>query len=136
VSSGVAFALVTMVAWGVWLILADFASEYTDPVVAAAITYAVSAVLAVGYVLATRTSVEVTRRAWGLSVAAGVTAAIGLVSLYVALSRGSTATVSTVSALYFVFAAVLGVALLGEPVTPTKAAGIGLAVVAIVLIQM
>lgn len=70
-----------------------------------------------------------------LSVAAGLFAALGLVSLYVGLSLGSTAVVSTIGALYFVVAALIGVLLLGEPLSPTRVAGIGLAVVSIVLIS-
>jgi len=68
------------------------------------------------------------------AVAAGVVIAVGLVATYVGLSVGLMATVSTIGALYFVVVAIIGMAFLGEAVTPSKAAGVALAVVALVLL--
>lgn len=133
--SAIVFALGTTVTWGLWLVFADLASEAVDPVVAAAITYVVAAVVVVGYALLSGAPLAVSTRGGLLSVAAGLFAAAGLVSLYVGLSLGSTAVVSTVGALYFVVAAAIGVVVLGEPLSPTRAAGIGLAVVSIALIS-
>lgn len=48
---------------------------------------------------------------------------------------GSAAVVSTVGALYFVVAAVIGILVLGGPLSPTRTVGIGLAVVSIVLVS-
>jgi len=134
-NSAILFALGTTFTWGLWLVFADLASESVGPVTAAAITYVVAAVVVSGYALVSGAPFDVGVRGGLLSVAAGLFAAVGLVSLYVALSLGATATVSTVGALYFVVAAGIGVLVLGEPLSGTRAAGIGLAVVSIVLIS-
>lgn len=134
-NSAILFALGTTFTWGVWLVLADLASDAVGPVTAAAITYVVAAVVVGVYTLVSGAPLDVGARGGLLSIAAGLFAALGLVSLYVGLSLGSTAVVSTIGALYFVVAALIGVLLLGEPLSPTRAAGIGLAVVSIVLIS-
>ena len=133
--SAILFALGTTFTWGLWLVLADLASDAVGPVTAAAITYAVAAVVVGAYALLSGAPLDVGTRGGMLSVGAGLFAAFGLVSLYVGLSLGSTAVVSTVGALYFVVAAFIGVLVLGDPLSPTRAVGIGLAVVSIVLIS-
>ena len=133
-NAGVVFGVITMLSWGVWLVLADVASESIDPLTAAAISYVVAAALTVAYALGSDASLAVTGRGALFAVAAGVFAAGGLVATYVGLSVGSTTTVSTIGALYFVVAAAIGVAVLGDALTPSKAAGVVLAVLALVLI--
>lgn len=123
-----------MVTWGLWVVAATYASESIAPVTAAAISYAVATALTVGYVIVSGASLAVTPKGGVFAVVAGVFAAIGLVATYVGLSIGSTATVTTVGALYFVVAALIGITILGDPVSPSKVAGIILAVVAIALI--
>lgn len=134
-NSAILFALGTTFTWGVWLVLADRASDAVGPVTAAAVTYAVAAVVVGTYALVSGAPLDVGTEGGLLSVGAGLFAALGLVSLYVGLSLGSTAVVSTVGALYFVVAAAIGVFVLGEPLSPTRVAGIGLAIVSIVLIS-
>jgi len=134
-NSAIPFALGTTFTWGLWLVLADLASDAVGPVTAAAITYVVAAVLVGAYALVAGAPLDVGVRGGLLSVGAGLFAGVGLVSLYVGLSLGAMATVSTVGALYFVVAAAIGVVVLGDPISPTRAAGIGLAVVPIVLIS-
>ncbi|MEF8877085.1 MAG: EamA family transporter [Haloarculaceae archaeon] len=133
--SAILFALGTTFTWGLWLVLADLASDAVGPVTAAAITYVVAAVVVGTYALLSGAPLDVGARGGMLSVGAGLFAAFGLVSLYVGLSLGSTAVVSTVGALYFVVAAAIGVVVLDEPLSATRVAGIGLAVVSIVLIS-
>ena len=95
-----------------------------------------SIVVSVGFfVLAFATSILTTVLGLLGGASAGASVAFGLVSLYVGLSLGSTAVVSTVGALYFVVAAAIGVVVLDEPLSATRVAGIGLAVVSIVLIS-
>ena len=133
-NAGVVFGVITMLSWGVWLVLADVASESIDPLTAAAISYVVAAALTVAYAVGSDASLAVTGRGALFAVAAGVFAAGGLVATYVGLSVGSTTTVSTIGALYFVVAAAIGVAVLGDGLTVSKAAGVVLAVLALVLI--
>jgi len=132
--SAVTFGLLTMVSWGIWIVVGNAASESMDPRTAAAISYLVAALLAVGFVLASGASLAVTPRNGALAGVAGVFAGIGFVSMYVGLSRGSTTVVSTLGAMYFVVAAFIGMAALGEEFTTTRVAGLVLAGVAVVLV--
>lgn len=61
-------------------------------------------------------------------------AGIAAVAFYAGPERGQTSVVTTVSVLYFVVAAVPGVAVLGETVEATDVAGVGFAVLAVVLL--
>jgi uncharacterized membrane protein len=134
-NSALLFGLGTMVAWGFWITLGDVASNSIDPVTAAAISYIAAAVVTTAYAVVSDASLVVTNRGLLFSIVAGVAAAIGVVSTFVGVSVGPTAVVATVGGMYFVTAAAIGVLVLGEPISPTKVAGIGLAVVAIVLIN-
>jgi uncharacterized membrane protein len=124
-----------MVAWGFWIVFGELASESIDPVTAAAISYVAAAVVTTAYAVASDASLAVTNRGIVFSVVAGLAAAVGVVSTFLGVSIGSTAVVSTIGGMYFVTAAVIGVTVLGEPISLTQAAGIGLAIVALVLIN-
>jgi len=124
-----------MIAWGFWITLGDVASNSIDPVTAAAISYIAAAVVTTAYAFVSDASLAVTNEGLLFSLVAGVAAAIGVVSTFVGVSVGSTAVVATVGGMYFVTAAAIGVLVLGEPISLTKVAGIGLAIVAIVLIN-
>ena len=134
VQSAVTFGLLTMVSWGVWIVVGNAASESMDPRTAAAISYLVAALLAVGFVLVSGASLSVTPRGVTLAGVAGLFAGIGFVSMYVGLSLGSTTVVSTLGAMYFVVAAFIGIAVLGDELTTTRVAGLLLAGVAVVLV--
>ena len=134
VNSAVAFGTLTMVSWGIWIVVGNAASESMDPKTAAAISYLVAALLAVGYVFVSDASLTVTPRGGALAGVAGLFAGIGFVSMYIGLSRGSTTVVSTLGAMYFVVAAFIGMAALGEEFTTTRVAGLLLAVVAVILV--
>jgi uncharacterized membrane protein len=136
VSSAVLFGFGTMVAWGFWIVFGELASESIDPVTAAAISYVAAAVVTVAYAVGSDASLAVTGRGLAFSAVAGLAAAVGVVSTFVGVSIGSTAVVSTIGGLYFVTAAVIGVVAFGESISATTVAGIGLAVVALVLINL
>jgi len=136
VNAAVLFGFGTMLAWGFWIVFSDVASESIDPVTAAAISYVAAAVVTVAYALSSDASLVVTERGLQFSLVAGVFAAVGVISTFVGLSVGSTAVVSTIGGMYFVTATVVGVAFLGDSLTFTTGAGICLAVVAIVLINV
>ena len=133
-SSAVVFGLLTMVSWGIWIVVGNAASESMDPVTAAAISYIVAAILAAGFVMVSGASLAVTPRGGVLAGVAGLFAGIGFVSMYVGLSRGSTTVVSTLGAMYFVVAAFIGMAALGDEITTTRVAGLLLAGVGVVLV--
>ena len=64
---------------------------------------------------------------------AGVFLSVGIIAYYRALSLGPVSTVTPIYGMFLVGSSVLGVVFLGETVTPRKAAGIGLAAVAVYL---
>ncbi|MFA1611699.1 EamA family transporter [Halobellus rubicundus] len=129
------FGAGTMIAWGFWIIFGDVASNTIDPETAAFLSYLTATVVTGLYVLLSDASFAVTHRGLVFSAVAGVAAAVGVVSTFVGVTVGSTAVVSTIGGMYFVTAAVISVAALGEPLSLQKAAGIGLALVAIVVIN-
>jgi len=54
--------------------------------------------------------------------------------MYLGFASGSTTVVSTLGAMYFVVAAVIGMVVLGDEVTITRVVGILFAIVAVVLV--
>jgi transporter family protein len=69
-----------------------------------------------------------------LAYAAGIALAVAVTSLFRALSLGPASVVVPIYGMFIVGGAVLGILFLHEPLTFRKAAGIGLAVVSIILL--
>ncbi|WP_267642653.1 EamA family transporter [Haloarchaeobius amylolyticus] len=133
-NSPVSWAVLAMLAWGLWAVVADLATRSVSPTVAMVVSYFVGSALAFGYVLTRPETVEYTRDGLVVAGVAGVFAGLGAVAFYAGLARGSTSIVTTISALYFVVAAAIGIAVLDEPLTLQRVAGIGFAVVAVALL--
>ncbi|QLC35386.1 EamA family transporter (plasmid) [Halarchaeum sp. CBA1220] len=133
-NSALFYGTITMVAWGLWMVFGDAASDAIDPRSAAAISYLVAAPLALAYVVASDAPLAVPTHGGALAAVSGLFAAVGLVAMYVGLASGPTAVVSTLGAMYFVVAAALGVAVSGDDVSATTLAGIAFAVVGVALI--
>lgn len=133
-NSAILFGVITMVSWGFWIVLGNAASNSIDPRTAAAITYLVAGLLAVGLIITSDASLAVTARGGLLAGVAGLFAGIGLVSMYIGFTHGSTTVVSTLGAMYFVVAVVIGMIVFGDDVTITKGIGIAFAVAGIVLV--
>ncbi|WP_137286276.1 EamA family transporter [Halorussus salinisoli] len=129
------FALVAMVAWGIWAVFAEFATRSLAPAVAMVVSYVAGIGVAVAYVLGQGHNPDLSTVGVGYAVAGGLFSGVGAISYYVALRKGATAVATTVTALYFVVAAVLGVVFLGESVSARDVAGIALAVGAVVLLS-
>lgn len=134
VSRAVLLALVTMVAWGGWAIFAKLATESLRPEVAMLLSYANATVIAVGYVLTRDVPLDPIQGGTKYALMAGVASAVGAIALYAGLERGSASIVTTISALYFVVAAVVSIFLFGDAIGPKEFAGIGFAVLSIVLL--
>lgn len=109
-NSMVVFGLGTMVLWG-------------------------AVVVTVCYTLVADEPFAVTESELVFSVLAGVAAAIGVLSTFIGVSTESTTIVSTGGGMYFVTAAVIGIAVLGDSLSLTKAVGIGLAILALVVVN-
>ena len=131
----VGLALIGAVAWGFWAVFADIATESMAPEAAMIVSYTVGIGVAVLYVLYRGTTVFGNDpTAIGIAGLAGVASGIGAVAYYAALQAGSAGVATTITAMYFVVAAGLGVVVLGESLALTDVAGIGAAVLAVGLI--
>ncbi|WP_265111942.1 EamA family transporter [Halosolutus halophilus] len=130
----ITLAVLSMLGWGVWTVLANEATRTIDPPIAMILSYATGVVVALGYVGFQNDPISLDRSGVILALAAGVFAGLGAVAFYAGLSYGRVGVVTTVSALYFVVATVLGVFVLGESIAITDVLGIGFAVLAVVLL--
>jgi uncharacterized membrane protein len=134
-SSAILFGLMAMVAWGFWIIFGDLASDTIPPEMAGFITYIAAAIASGIYLLTTDTSITVTNQGLLFAAGAGVATAIGVVATYIGVTVGSTAVVSTLGGMYFVVTALISIVAFGEPITTKKVAGIGLAVLAVIVLN-
>jgi len=131
----VALAVIGAVAWGFWAFFADLATRSMAPEAAMVVSYTVGIAVAGIYIFYRGTAVLGNDpTALGLAALAGVASGIGAVAYYAALQAGATGVATTVTALYFVVAALLGVVLLGDSLGTSDVAGIAAAVVAVALI--
>lgn len=130
----VVFGVVAAIAWGFWAVFADLATRTLAPEVAMVCSYSVGILVALGYILSRNDPVSIARSGVGFALVAGVFSGAGAVSYYHALESGAASIATTLTALYFVVAAVLGVLVLDDSLELTDAAGIACAVVAVVLI--
>jgi uncharacterized membrane protein len=131
----VLFGLGTMLAWGFWIVFGNVASNSIDPKMAAFLSYLTATGISGVYVLVSDTSLLITNRGILYSAAAGLAAAIGVISTFIGVTVGPTSIVATIGGMYFVTAALIGVLALGEPLSASKVAGICLAMGAIVLLN-
>jgi uncharacterized membrane protein len=120
-------AVATMCAWGFWAIFAKLATDNLIPETAMIISYVVGALIASVYVVVQGKSTHVVYDGVFYAVLAGIASAFGAITLYAALGKGNAAIVTSISALYFVVAAVIGILFLGESLRLTDVVGILLA---------
>lgn len=128
-------ALLTVVLWTGWSFLGKVALQSAAPV-QATILFGVASVLAgaVSLAFGTRTLSWSPGALWLTAVSAAL-GGIGLVTFYLALDRGKASLVAPVVGMYPAIVALLSVALLSERLTAIQAAGIGLAVLGVVLVS-
>lgn len=130
-------ALLAAAAWGVWALCTKLATRTLAPEAVLVVSYLVGSGIGLGFLLWTggSLSLDTFTDSPGLTyaVAGGVATGLGSVAYYTGLQSGSVSVVSTVTGLYFVVAALLGVAFLGESFSAAKALGVAFAVGAVVL---
>ncbi|WP_132061542.1 EamA family transporter [Halorussus amylolyticus] len=126
---------VGMLSWGVWAMFAELATRTLEPEVAMVISYVAGVTVAVGYIVSQGLSPTLSGSGVGYAIAGGLFSGVGAISYYAALQHGSAAIATTVTALYFVVAAILGVVFLGESVGVRDVAAIALAVGAVALLS-
>ncbi len=132
--SWVAWSLLALVCWGAWAVLNKLALrtlEWPHLLVAIWITHTV----VVGILLALRVDPRaLVSRDGALALAASVTSLVAVTSFFLALRSGPVATVTPLSALYPAVTAVLAVFLLRESPSALQWTGVGLAILAGVLL--
>lgn len=133
-SSPILFAVVAMVSWGLWAFFAKLAGRNLNAEVTVVVTYLVGAAFGAAYVALRGELPSVTRTGLSYAVVSGLFFGIGGLSYYHALRVGSTTVTTTVAALYFVVAAILAVAVLGEQLPVRQIAGVVLAALAVALL--
>lgn len=129
-----AFALLGMVSWGLWAVFAEFATRELAPEVAMIVSYLTGVGIAAVYLFSKGVSPQPSTAGIGYALVGGLFSGVGAVSYYAALRSGTAAVATTITALYFVVAAIIGIVFLGESVGTRDLAGIALAVGAVVLI--
>lgn len=120
-------------AWGVWALFVRLAQETLLPETVVVVSYLTGGLVATGYLLWTPETASWSAVGAGYAVAAGLATGVGSLLYYTALRSADVGIVSTVTGLYFVVAAALGVVVLDEGVTVEKAVGILFAAAAVVM---
>lgn len=128
-------ALGSMVGWGVWSFMTKLATRTLAPDFVLVVSYGFGTLVAFGYVLLNGdVPTAPPPRGLAFALAAGLASGLGSAAYYTALDVGNISIVSTVTALYFVVAVVLGVIVLRESLDPSDVAGMLLAVGAVALL--
>lgn len=134
VNSAIALAFGALLLYGGWAVAAGVATRSLSPVNAVLLSYVASLAIVGSYVFAARRPIAGTRTDVGFALLSGIFLAVATISFYAALTRGSMAVVSAIAALYFVVPVVAGVVFFEAALDSTNVVGLGLAVVAVVLI--
>lgn len=126
-------SLVSMVAYGLWAVLATVATRTLSPELTVVVSYGTTTAIVLVYLLATGTP-ALDHEGVLYSVGSGAVLSVGATSYYYGLEVGDTAIPSTITGLFFVVAALVGILFLGETIDVTDAVGFVFAALAVALI--
>ncbi|MFA9426649.1 EamA family transporter [Natronorubrum sp. A-ect3] len=136
VNVGIGLAVGALLLFGGWVVTAGLATRSVSAVNAVFLSYVASLGIIGIYVLLARRPITGTQTDLVFALLSGVFLAIGTVSFYGALTRGDMAIVSAIAALYFIVPVVVDVVYFETNLGATTLLGLGLAVVAVVLITV
>ena len=130
-----AFTVVTMMTWGIWGFASKLAANSVPP--RTALLFQCVGVLVFSFVVLTleRFRVPWSRSGFGWAFLAGFFAFAGFLTYFSALAKGPTSVVVVVTALYPFLTILLSMALLHERLNARQGVGIGLAIVAAVILS-
>lgn len=134
VNLGIGLAVGALLLFGGWVVAAGLATRSVSAVNAVFLSYVASLGVIGIYVLLARRPITGSRADLAFALLSGVFLAVGTVSFYSALTRGNMAIVSAIAALYFVIPVLVDVVYFDTSLSTTNVLGLGLAVVAVVLI--
>jgi transporter family protein len=128
-------SLVALVCFGFWAFLPKIAVRYLNP--KSAVIYEVLGVFAAGCVffLVVGKTIDTDLRGILPALATGVLGTVGFLCFLQALTVGSVSVVATLTALYPAITILLAVAFLRESITLRQMAGMGLAIVSVILLS-
>jgi transporter family protein len=135
VSGWLANSLLALVCWGVWAFLPKIAVRFVSP--RSAFLWEVAGGLVVGLfvTLTLKERIAVDWRGIVPAMLTGVAGYLGVIFFLYALQTGKVSVVAPLSALYPVITIGLGVAFLGERLSPVQLLGAALALVSVVLLS-
>jgi transporter family protein len=128
-------SLVALVCFGLWGFLPKIAVRYITP--RSALVYETLGVVTIGCIVFLTVGKSISTDLRGILPAglAGILGTIGLLCFLYAVNVGSVSVVAPLTALYPAIVILLAAAFLKENVTPTQIAGIGLAILSVILLS-
>jgi transporter family protein len=128
-------SLVALVCFGLWAFLPKIAVRYISP--KSAVIYEVLGVFAAGcgFFLAVGRNIDTDVRGILPAMLTGVLGTVGFLCFLYALTAGSVSVVATLTALYPAVTILLAVIFLKESITLRQVAGMGLAIVSVILLS-
>jgi|UniRef100_A0A7C3SMN4 transporter family protein len=130
-----AFSLMALTFWGIWGVLTKVATLYLPPYVAYLVSI-LGYLPILGFLLVERgLSLPWHPVGWSVSLAAGVSAALGLLCYYRALAGGAAAKVVPLTAMYPVVTVLLSYMFMKEHLTVRHLVGLSAALVAVWLLS-
>jgi bacterial/archaeal transporter family protein len=129
-------SLVALICWGIWGVFLKQATKYFgwQQILVVSSIATVAASLTVFIIL--RPNISVSSPGFSYSLLAGVVSAIALLAFYSALEGGKATIVVPLTALYPIVTVVLSFLILSERISPIKAVGVVLSLVAILLLSI
>ncbi|OAQ51741.1 multidrug transporter [Natrinema mahii] len=129
------WVIVALVAYGLMAPLTSFVTAEVPPAVALFLSTTVFLCLTAVVLLVTGTGqlADVTTPSAGIVYVAGLFLSTGILAYYQALGQGPVSVVVPIYGLFIVGSSIVGIAVLGEDLTATRAAGIAVATAAIYL---
>lgn len=130
------YALLTILAWGLWGVFSKLASNYTRPRQVLLFQTAGSVAFAILVLFLEHFKVQWTFPGFSWAFLAGFINFIGFLTFFGALQQGAKAsTLVTMTALYPVVTILVSISLLHEKLTPRQFVGIALALTASILLD-
>jgi len=127
--------ILTLLAWGFWAFLPKIATRYIDANSAMVYQALGGILVGLGVLIYMKFQVQFNIPGFSYGLAVGLLGFIGAFLYLLAVSKGPLTLVAPISAMYPMFAILLGMIFLNETVSPRQGIGIALSVVAIYLIS-
>jgi bacterial/archaeal transporter family protein len=128
-------SLVALVCFGLWAFLPKIVLRYISP--KSAVIYEVLGVFAAGCVffMTVGKNIDTDLRGVLPAIVTGILGTVGFLCFLYALTAGSVSVVATLTALYPAVTILLAVVFLKESITLRQVAGVGLAILAVILLS-